>query len=768
MRGDFSRLRFNRRKNYTAVLQQQGRVELDADSNEQRFIDEFLRRSETVDVIGEFGGPVNDTGFQITVVNNNEMLIGPGRYYVDGLMCENLASLSYEQQPYLVDPVPFTTLLGELEKQKEQSVCLQVYLEVWERLVTALDDPCLREPALGRADTTDRIQTVWRVVAGLVPTREFEPVAGSPLTPCCQSMYQRKSPVSTGTMCAQTSPPSDDCGCEPVPAAWYQGIENQLYRIEIQSPGDLSAATFKWSRENGSVVAAVTAISGSTLTLSTLGPDANLGFQAGQWVELTDDSYQFGELPNRPGTLYQIQSIQPADLSVTLVGAVTPVDTTKNARLRRWDQTGPSASSTGIPLSSGWIQLENGIEVSFTDGTYQWGDFWTIPARTATGQIDWPPCGSEGSQCQPPKSVIVHLAPLACIHLEVSKAVRRGFRLQVDDCRRLFSPLTALSPATAAQAIHVDEVSWANDDIMTFDQLIANGLTITLDQAPVSPVNGANFIVTLESIVLPPRLERIEPGQPLPTVMRAIAALDSEITVDETALSWLLPDNQDEKYQLPLLQYLEEVLLIGAAESEFARVRVRLPGEVIYATSLAGGMLYLDGKSFGQNALRQDGSTPRIDLQLPSGSDATASDFNGWFYLAPALSLTFLTVEYPNLTAIVDSTGQFVGVQVTGTPGQVNPTATITVNYPAAVQATVTLALSGASGAGSVAGIPASQTIDVGQTSASFPIYILASPPYNQTLDFTITATLAFAGNLPASVMTAGFTVTGPPDPVTQ
>ena len=49
---------------------------------------------------------------------------------------------------------------------------LQVYLEVWQRLVTALDDPCLREPALGQADTTARLQTVWRVVAGLVPARE--------------------------------------------------------------------------------------------------------------------------------------------------------------------------------------------------------------------------------------------------------------------------------------------------------------------------------------------------------------------------------------------------------------------------------------------------------------------------------------------------------------------------------------------------------------------------------------------------------------------
>ena len=40
MRGDFSRIRFNPGKNYTAVLEQQGRVALDADANEQCFIED--------------------------------------------------------------------------------------------------------------------------------------------------------------------------------------------------------------------------------------------------------------------------------------------------------------------------------------------------------------------------------------------------------------------------------------------------------------------------------------------------------------------------------------------------------------------------------------------------------------------------------------------------------------------------------------------------------------------------------------------------------
>ena len=39
MKGDFSRIRFNPGKQYTAVLEQQGRVSLDADTNEQAAMD---------------------------------------------------------------------------------------------------------------------------------------------------------------------------------------------------------------------------------------------------------------------------------------------------------------------------------------------------------------------------------------------------------------------------------------------------------------------------------------------------------------------------------------------------------------------------------------------------------------------------------------------------------------------------------------------------------------------------------------------------------
>src|SRR5579864_4211541 len=101
MKGDFSRIRFTPEKNYTAVLQQQGRVALDADANEQTAIDAYLRDTANVDVIGRYGAPANDAGFGIKI-EKGKIRIGRGRYYVDGILVENDRDRDYSDQPFLM------------------------------------------------------------------------------------------------------------------------------------------------------------------------------------------------------------------------------------------------------------------------------------------------------------------------------------------------------------------------------------------------------------------------------------------------------------------------------------------------------------------------------------------------------------------------------------------------------------------------------------------------------------------------------------------
>ena len=107
MTGDFSRLRFDRAKQYTAVIAQQGRVQLDSDANEQRAIDEYLRAIGLTDIIGTSGAPIHAPGFEITVAANGQAIaIGAGRFYVDGLMCEAGTAADYMRQPFLLRPTP--------------------------------------------------------------------------------------------------------------------------------------------------------------------------------------------------------------------------------------------------------------------------------------------------------------------------------------------------------------------------------------------------------------------------------------------------------------------------------------------------------------------------------------------------------------------------------------------------------------------------------------------------------------------------------------
>jgi hypothetical protein len=813
MKGDFSRIRFNPGRQYTAVLNQQGRVALDADVNEQCSINQYLRGTEIIDAIGEFGAPIHDAGFAISVVDG-QLQISGGRYYVEGLMCENAqATLSYDNQPYLIGGSSSEELLQDL-LEAGASATLRVYLEVWQRLVTALDDPCLGEPALGQADTTARAQTVWRVVAQLeTPSSGISGFSGkAPLNTCCPDMYRLISPLHDGSLSAQTAGGGDACGCQPVPAAGYIGLENQLYRVEVHRPGDLSSATFKWTRENGSVVVAIENVAADKVTVASLGPDANLGFQQGQWVEITDDSNLFGEPPNQPGMLYQIQHIDAPSLTVTLSSTVQPVNPAMNARMRRWDQFGISAVATGVALSADWLTLENGIQVRFAAGTYYAGDAWTIAARSATGSIDWPPCGGNGKAFQPPHYARVYRAPLACIHPNTTRSFQGAAaarlantinRFTIDDCRRLFWPLTELTPPAPPSALHVTNISWMNDDVMTLDVLMQQGLTVTFDQAPNGPMSAANFVVSLETPevlsrdveqtftsaqtlassdtvatksakakttgaakakvankTLTPALQKIiipiAIFRPTPTVLRSQTIIDSLLTAVGNTLLWSLPYREISSQQDIDLLALNAAMLPGAQQGWPSRMRVKLVGRAIYnapstsstlstannaAAANNGATLYLDGQTFGQNAQTADGSRTRVDLQLPSGNQDKATDFESWFYLYPILTITALSVTYPALIAV--DNGNAVNVLPSPLPAPpfkpVTQEVTVTLNYAPATAATLNLTLTGD---GSIASVPSSVALTPGQSSVSVPVSFTGVPPAGAVQTLTVSASV--------------------------
>jgi hypothetical protein len=76
-----------------------------------------------------------------------------------------------------------------------------------------------------------------------------------------------------------------------------RGHQTQLYRVEIHRGGEArngidppdsannaaTAATFTWSRDNGSVVFPIVSVEGTTITLGYLGQDARSDLSEATW-----------------------------------------------------------------------------------------------------------------------------------------------------------------------------------------------------------------------------------------------------------------------------------------------------------------------------------------------------------------------------------------------------------------------------------------------------------------------------------------------------
>lgn len=520
MQGDFSRRTFDPKKHYKGVLMQQGRVQVDADWNEQREIMQHRVEIEALDVIGGCGAPLKNPGFAITGAGG-QLLIGAGRYYVDGILCENETTAAYTTQPHLPNPPDIPTQL--LAAGTPYGL---VYLDVWHRHVTPIDDDLIREKALNGADTATRIQTVWqvkvlpvhlpsqaqqledrrtRLLILLQQARErqdFKTIATIEETLAvfeqaikdyvdCGADYPEWDNLiapPTGKMNAHTAPGGTEKPCVLPPSAGYQRLENQLYRVEIHKGGDQMQATFKWSRENASVITAIEKVEGSKLTVHDVGRDENLGFADGDWVEIVEDVSELTG-PLRP--LLQIDHVDAASRAITLkLAPATTVDLTRHPKLRRWEQAGTTATADGVAMTNTWMPLEGGIEVEFSAGTYAPGDYWLIPARTATGEIEWPPYAipNVAPIAQPRQGVRHHYCRLAIVELDT----KSNTLTRIDDCRTLFPPL-------AKPAIHITNTNWRNDAPFSIRRLWTEGLVLRLDAPPERrSVTDETFIVTLE------------------------------------------------------------------------------------------------------------------------------------------------------------------------------------------------------------------------------------------------------------------------------
>jgi uncharacterized protein DUF6519 len=433
MKGDFTRNSFDATKRFYRVLMQQGRVQLDADWNEQAAIMLHVLETMIRDIVGPYGGPADNLGFTIFPGGdgNADFGYGNGNYYVGGLLCENDAPAEYRASGPPLAP----------------GHAYIVYLDAWEEFVSPAQDETIAEPALAGIDTTARSRIAWRVRALQVdelPTREevLEDWPAEFLPPALIG--------TRGQLAARADPEHDVEVGDPalgVVRSGYHGAENQLYRVEIHDASSApGGATFKWSRENGSVAFAIRAVAGSVVTIDSFGRDARSSIAPGDWVEIGDDDDAGAGAPARG--LFCVAQAEPASRTVTLKTAPHyTYDPKKHPQLRRWDQGSAPIAVAETAGHDGWTDFEDGIEIRFApnpagDGpcVYRTGDYWTIPARTAEGgSILWPRDDQGRPALRDPDGITHGYAPLGGIHVTASGVVT--IDRERHDYRQRFRPL---------------------------------------------------------------------------------------------------------------------------------------------------------------------------------------------------------------------------------------------------------------------------------------------------------------------------------------
>jgi DNA-binding beta-propeller fold protein YncE len=372
---------------------------------------------------------------------------GAGRFYGDGLAAVKERHETYFGQADLpeADPAPLAAPAADTTRVD------LAYLDLWERPVTYLEDPEVREIALEGPDTCTRTRLVAQVrvlpgaavAIGIAPVRPDAALAALPQ-------------LGGGTLTTKDLPAAalDPCAdpCEPEVVGTFVGAENRLVRVQVWSAGDVGAAgaagtaTLVWSQENGAV--ATPLLDDAALGSFTAVVEDPSPFAAGDLVELADDLADLitGPYTTRTQTRGELRRITGIDLQARTVSwedAAAPdpalhaalpraYRVARRAKIRRWDAL--------IPATPGDIVLTDGIVIELGGAGMLPGDYWSFTTRVADRSV-------ERLIEAPPRGVRHRYFPLAAI---TRANVGGAQSVVVDDLRAAVRPLSRLDAAHVA------------------------------------------------------------------------------------------------------------------------------------------------------------------------------------------------------------------------------------------------------------------------------------------------------------------------------
>ena len=321
----------------------------------------------------------------------------------------------FSEQPDLPNGPGYTPVAGQTDL---------LYLDVWERHISAIEDPGIREVALGGPDTDTRSRIIGQVKA-------LTDVGNVSCEDDIDSWEALIKPPNGRLTTRLIEPDAPDNPCELGESGGYLGLENHLYRVEVHTV-DAGGATFKWSRDNASTAYAIKEFfeegTGEVfkISLQQNGKDDILKIKQQDWIEVSGEYTDLDT--DSPGTLARVLKVEGTVLTLD-----TDVAAHKNEplpKIRRWDtniQTPDDVVKT-IVSGTGFV-LEDGIEIEFSGTEFNSGDYWVFSARTLTGEI-------EILDMEAPHGIRHHYCKLGLV-----TGLADG-NVYIQDCRPEFPPLT--------------------------------------------------------------------------------------------------------------------------------------------------------------------------------------------------------------------------------------------------------------------------------------------------------------------------------------
>ncbi|HEX4963863.1 MAG TPA: DUF6519 domain-containing protein [Thermoanaerobaculia bacterium] len=368
MKTQISRNGFRPDQRYSGVYQQQGRVLTDRDWNET--VDVLKHRIDggLADVLGT--GLPRERPFLITK-GPSGLIFQPGTVRVGGI-ATRIDTTRYEQQADYPSPPPLPT--GQV---------YSLYLDVWDRPVTAAEDPDLRDPALtGAYDTATRTRTLVQV--------KWAPAGSDAENPA------QNPPRGNATLAVKFVGPAGG---------------DSLFRLEVHdvtwpagaAPAAPSTVVLKWSRENGARQLRYADAAGPFTQGSFVwevwkpATEAALGWAFGAWAPARGALSP--AFPQLSGTAAQESLVRRWDGSCTLTR-------TGNAWSLASPVTGASMQNGKLVVATGGLELT----VDPQGKTFLPGDSWSVPIRQSALQP-----GAQVSAASEPAGVVHRYATLATV-----------------------------------------------------------------------------------------------------------------------------------------------------------------------------------------------------------------------------------------------------------------------------------------------------------------------------------------------------------------